>query len=490
MQRTYEQERLEALHALEVLDSPPETEFDAIVAGARHIFDCAFAFVSMIDADRQWFKAKCGIDADETPRDISFCNRVIHADEMLVIPDAQRDPRFADSPFVTGMPFLRFYTGVPIRVRTRAGARLPVGTLCVADTRPHDPSAEQLELLRNLARVVETLLETRQAGRENLELAMARHEALFDMQRTQRLLQHAERMAQIGSWRLDRATGQVHWSDQTYSIHGLERGQEKLLAHALEHYPPADRARVEAALNVCLTEGRSWDLELDFVTVDGQPRRVRTLGESEVRDGRPIAVIGVIQDITERHQLERRLRTYAQTDELTGVASRRAFNERLEHAIADARDQPALAVAILDLDRFKEVNDRLGHLAGDEVLKRIGARLYGLDYLGDGLVARLGGDEFVVLLHGAHAQRLLPETIERLLGDLRLPVPADDGEILVSATIGACSHTPGQDRAALLKAADEALYRAKRWQRGTGAIAGRMPILTAREAAGTMRGAA
>ncbi|MCW2763529.1 MAG: diguanylate cyclase [Marmoricola sp.] len=482
MSAAYELERLETLRTLEVLDTPPEAEFDAIITGARHLFDCRMAFVSLVDADRQWFKARCGLDASETPRDISICNHTIVANDLLVVPDTLLDARFANNPLIVGVPFIRFYAGIPLRIaRHRGGTPMPVGTLCVADDRPHDPSPEKLEMLRGMGHVIEALLEARRSSTESLRLALERHDALMESERTQRLLQHAERMARIGSWRLDLATEHAHWSAQTYAIHGLVAGDATALEAALDFYPPPDRERLETALAGCIGRGEAWDLELDFIDATGDLRRIRTIGEPELRDGVPVAVIGVIQDITERYKFERRLHDVAHTDELTGLASRRAFNERLDTAIAEslATGSP-LAVAILDLDRFKEVNDRLGHAAGDEVLRLMAATLRGITYFGEHFAARLGGDEFVLLLHGPHARERLATGLGRLLADLCHQVPADGGSIAVSATIGVCAIDAAHDnRSALLKAADQSLYRAKRLRRGTAAITGRAAIVEA-----------
>jgi diguanylate cyclase (GGDEF)-like protein len=482
MTLTYEQERLDALRALDVLDTPPEDEFEAIISGARHLFGCPMAFVSLIDADRQWFKARCGIEPAETTRESSICTHTVEANDMLVIRDTVQDPRFVNNPHVVDPPSIRFYAGVPLRVASRRGGTpLPVGTLCVADTRPRDPAPEQLEMLRGMARVIEALLEARRSSKESLQLALARHEALVEMERTQRLLQHAERMAQIGSWRLDLATEQAHWSAQAYAIHGLTHGAGTSLENALDYYPGMDRDCLEAAITACATHGQSWDLELDFVTAAGELRRVRTIGEPETANGIGTALIGVIQDITERYKFERRLHEVAHTDELTGLASRRAFNERLDAAIAqnDADGTP-VAVAILDLDHFKEVNDRLGHAAGDEVLRLTAAKLRTISYLGDHFAARLGGDEFVLLLRGPYARERLAPGVERLLDELRHDVPVDGGSIAVSTTVGVGIVDSATDgRSALLKAADQALYRAKRLRRGTAAISGRPGVLGA-----------
>ncbi len=469
-----ERSRLDALRALDLLDTPPEAEFDTIVSGTRRLFDCRFAMLSLVDADRIWLKAASGLPLGESPRKVSFCTHAVAADAMLVIPDACADGRFASNPFVLGPPYLRFYAGVPLRLASpKAGASLPVGTLCVFDDQPHDPDPEKLEMLVGMARVVEGLLEARRISRESLRLALDRQETLDDMARMHRLLEHAERVARVGSWRIELESGKVHWSDQTYAIHGLALGSENLIATALQRYPCDDRSTIEAALDRCVRQGLPWDLELNFTDAQGLPRRVRTLGEIEHRSGKRVAVIGVIQDVTDRYHLERSLAAVARTDELTGMPSRRAFNEEFEAALKQAQHGAPLAVAIIDLDRFKEVNDRLGHATGDDVLRTLASKLQAARYLGDHFIARLGGDEFVLVLRGKRTHEQLIQDLRQLLENLSHSVNAGGEAIMVSATIGLCLYGAGNvDRSSLLKEADEALYRAKRVQRGTAAIAG------------------
>jgi GAF domain-containing protein len=127
-----EKQRLKALRNLLILDTPPEERFDRIAAFAAKEFGVPMALVSLVDRDRQWFKSNFGLEARETPRDVSFCGHVVTLPAPLVVPDALADPRFADNPLVTGPPYVRFYAG--------AGLRLPygevVGSMCVMDRRP------------------------------------------------------------------------------------------------------------------------------------------------------------------------------------------------------------------------------------------------------------------------------------------------------------------------------------------------------------------
>jgi signal transduction histidine kinase/CheY-like chemotaxis protein len=155
-----ERARLEALHALGLLDTDPEPGFDDIVALARALTGAQTALVSLVDAERQWFKARVGLDVRETPRSIAFCDRAIRGEEVLVTLDASRDARFADNPLVTGEPHIRFYAGAPIR--TPDGHA--IGTVCVLDPIPRD-SFDRADALAALARQAAALIELRRVAR-------------------------------------------------------------------------------------------------------------------------------------------------------------------------------------------------------------------------------------------------------------------------------------------------------------------------------------
>lgn len=146
-----EQARVGDLHALQILDTPPEERFDRLTRLARRLFSVPTALVSLVDVKRQWFKARVGIDACETARDISFCSHAILRDEVMVVADALLDPRFSDNPLVTGEPYVRFYAGCPIR--SPQGHKL--GTLCLLDTIPREFDEDDKAMLSDLARMVE-----------------------------------------------------------------------------------------------------------------------------------------------------------------------------------------------------------------------------------------------------------------------------------------------------------------------------------------------
>ena len=152
-----ETDRLAALYGLDVLDTEPEKDFDDIVALASHVCGVPMSLVSLLDTDRQWFKARVGTDLTETTRDLSFCAHAILGRDLLVVPDARQDARFADNPLVTEPGGIRFYAGAPLVTSDGFG----LGALCVIDSEPRRLDVEQLQALRALARQVTSQLELR-----------------------------------------------------------------------------------------------------------------------------------------------------------------------------------------------------------------------------------------------------------------------------------------------------------------------------------------
>ena len=147
---TDDERRLQALREMLILDTPPEERFDRIVRFAADEFDVPIVLVSLVDAKRQWFKARVGLDVCETDRESSFCGHAIMRPEILVVDDALADERFHDNPLVVGSPNIRFYAGAPLQ--------LPfgeiVGTLCLIDRRPRTLDATDRAIFRSLRDLV------------------------------------------------------------------------------------------------------------------------------------------------------------------------------------------------------------------------------------------------------------------------------------------------------------------------------------------------
>jgi len=168
-----EDRRISELRHLEILDTPSEDRFDRITRLALRVFDVPMALVSLVDTDRQWFKSCQGLEASETPRDISFCGHAILEEEPLVVPDALLDPRFADNPLVLGEPSVRFYAGYPLK----GPGGHTLGTLCVIDRRPRYLSAADLQALRDLAHCTESELMIARMSPAQMELIRERETA-------------------------------------------------------------------------------------------------------------------------------------------------------------------------------------------------------------------------------------------------------------------------------------------------------------------------
>jgi GAF domain-containing protein len=169
--------RLSALYQYQILDSEPEVAFDDLTKLAANICSTPIALVSLVDAERQWFKSSVGLSANSTPRDIAFCSYTILQSDILIVPDALLDERFASNPLVINKPSIRFYAGVPLI--TPDGHT--IGTICVVDTVPRELSQTQIESLRALSHQVVAQLELRRKliESERLTLNLQRSEAIL-----------------------------------------------------------------------------------------------------------------------------------------------------------------------------------------------------------------------------------------------------------------------------------------------------------------------
>ena len=343
--RAHEVERQAALDALRITDSLPEPAYDAVVRIASSLCGTPISLISLISRDRQWFKARVGLDAEETPRSMAFCNHAIASPgHVMEVRDASVDPRFMDNPLVTGDPNIRFYAGHPL-VDSQGYA---LGTVCVIDQVPRQLDDAQRVGLAALADVVSSLLEARRSS-----LAAAR--ALADREFAYR---------------------------------------------CLERY---------------------------------------------------------------RSHLEQRL---AQ-DNLTGLLSR-AETDRRSRVYAESGAITPFALAVVDVDLFKRVNDSHGHAAGDVALKQVG-QVINSHVSADDIAGRYGGEEFLIVLGRGSREQML-DTLERVRASveaLSLPFP-------LTVSIGVAFGSRGQDTVEdMFKRADAALYRAKAGGRNRIELAGR-----------------
>ncbi|MEM8547157.1 MAG: GAF domain-containing protein [Pseudomonadota bacterium] len=268
--------RIRELLSLQVLDTPAEQRYDDIVRIAAGICGTPMALVSLVDDHRQWFKARIGLDAAQTARDIAFCARAIETPEALfVVPDAAQDPRFVDNPLVTSAPSLRFYAGVPLT--TAPG--LAVGTLCVLDTEPRELDAEQLDSLQALARQVSSQLQLGRATRElearNEELSLFAYATSHDLQSPLKSLEGYLNLLQIELGEPAERIGDVMQRIQRTLLRMQEQTRSVALLAEADTRVETETVALEPLLNdACLDLAATSSLaDLDLV--------VSELGEGE-----------------------------------------------------------------------------------------------------------------------------------------------------------------------------------------------------------------
>ena len=229
-----EESRLSTLQALEILDTDEEAVFDEVVKMAANVCEVPIGLISLIDKDRQWFKAKHGLDAVETPRCEAFCaHTILDAKNPLVVNDLTTDDRFADNPLVTGYPGIRFYAGVPLCLDDT----LPLGSLCVISDKPSELSDSQLSILKMFARHVEGMMKVH---RSNLRL-----------QKTHRMLERSQAT-------LDSSADGVAWVSPHGEFRYVNRQFCKQLGHTAEQF----REMTVVSINPDIDSIESFEAEI------------------------------------------------------------------------------------------------------------------------------------------------------------------------------------------------------------------------------------
>ncbi len=284
-----ESERLRALESYSILDTGPEPGFDDLTTLVARMLGVPIALVSLVDADRQWFKSRYGLDAPETPRDVSFCGHVVVERELLVVPDAFEDERFHDNPLVAGEPRVRFYAGFPLT--TPEGHVL--GTLCAIDHDPREMTDEQLDTLRILGRQVVDQLELRRRLR-SLEHSEERLRTLFETA--------VDAIVTIDDTGIiDRANAVVE------RLFGY-RPSELVGRHIEMLMPPKHRDSLHLYLKNQVAEPAAVpepvSREALAMRKDGTTFPIE-LSVSEMRLGRRRMFTGIVRDITERKRVDR-----------------------------------------------------------------------------------------------------------------------------------------------------------------------------------------
>lgn len=314
---------------------------------------------------------------------------------------------------------------------------------------------------RLLAVVVRALQEVE--TRERLE--RAKHSLRLSEAR----LARAQKIARLGSWEWDVRAGEIYWSDELYRIFGFTPGEPKRISkewiYSLIH--PADLPAFKQQLLTSVKTLQSFNMIYHTTSRSGGDLVVNIQGEVERgEDGRAWLISGTVLDITARIKAESEIHHLINYDTLTGLPNRSLLHDRLRQAIAQAaQDRHLVWVLCLDLDRFKGVNDTLGHRSGDKLLQEVARRLAACVRESDTL-ARLGGDEFVVVLDGVVSEKGASIVAKKILALIAEPIPIDDHELYTTASIGIAAYPmDGEDGHTLLKHADLAMYKAKELDR-------------------------
>jgi diguanylate cyclase (GGDEF)-like protein len=278
-------------------------------------------------------------------------------------------------------------------------------------------------------------------------------------------LARAQKIARMGSWEWNILTGEIHWSDELYRIFGLsaEQGAPVSMEWLYTLVNPLDMVAFKKAVRSTIKTGSALDVNYRIITCDEGEKVVNFQGEIEYdKSGRACILSGTTLDITAKINAESEIRQLINYDSLTGLPNRTLLHDRLHLAISQAsRDRNLLGVLMLDLDRFKHINESMGHLAGDKLLKAVAGRLQVCLRDSDTL-ARLGGDEFVVILVGVAHEEDIATVAKKILAVVSEPFYVEGTEIFSTCSIGIAVYPmDGEDSHTLMKHADMAMYQAK-----------------------------
>jgi diguanylate cyclase (GGDEF)-like protein len=303
-------------------------------------------------------------------------------------------------------------------------------------------------------------------------------DTLANLERSEKRLSESQLLARLGYWEWDPAADSLALSSEACVVLEVAPGEITSLGDYLERLAdPSDAALLEKALANVANDGHPARFDLRLSSPRSGARFVHhSLERTHSHPGLEPCVQATIQDVSERRAAEEQIRTLAFYDPLTGLPNRRLLAEKLESAVAYARESGEIvAVLFVDVDRFKRVNDSLGHLRGDRLLQEVASRLVesvrGCDLVSStrsqATVSRFGGDEFIVVLTGLVEPSDAAKAARRLIESLRRPIPLDDHSLSVSVSIGiVCAPSDGVSAEDLLRKADAAMYHAK--ERGRG----------------------
>lgn len=294
---------------------------------------------------------------------------------------------------------------------------------------------------------------------------------------TSELLNESQQLAHVGGWELDLKTGYLFWTEETYRLHDTSPEEFNPTVDAgVDYFLPESRAQISKALDRAINKGIGYDLELETLTTKGRKIDIRTTCTVTQENGVPVRLTGIFQDISDHKKNQRKLeksnldlecansalKLSAHYDPLTGLPNRTLLSDRIQKSVsACINNESHIAIAFIDLDGFKEVNDNHGHDIGDVLLKKIAAELKRVLRPCDTL-SRFGGDEFVAVIDKLSCPSESEAIISRMLDVISTTLAIQDKLLKVSASIGVTfypSDNASPDQ--LLRHADHAMYIAK-----------------------------
>jgi len=288
------------------------------------------------------------------------------------------------------------------------------------------------------------------------------HRYLQELTDANTSLINAQRVARVGNWTRDLRTGKLNWSDEMCRIFGVDKSEVREgLLREFDH--PEDAPQVNRIVRAAENEYAPYSVDHRIIRADGSISHIQEQAEYAYdAAGLPAQLIGTLLDVTRRKQAEDQLAHLAHHDALTGLPNRLLLLERLTQLLSFAqRHGRMLAVLYLDLDRFKIVNDTLGHGVGDEVLKAAAERL-ARAVRGSDTVARPGGDEFIIILSDVATERDVHTVAEKIVAAFDAPFLVGDDEFFISTSLGISLYPrDGVDVDTLIKNSDAAMYHAK-----------------------------
>lgn len=295
-----------------------------------------------------------------------------------------------------------------------------------------------------------------------------RRAAEEELRRGHLVMQATQELARIGGVETDLRTGTVTLTDQVYHILEIDRTQHKpSLATVLDFFAPESKPVIRAAIDNSNKTGSTYDLELEMITATGRRIWVHTKNVITMENGQVVRRTALLQDITERKRAELVIWEQANFDALTGLPNRRMLRDRLgQDLLKSRRMKNLLAVLYVGIDHFKGVNDALGHVQGDALLKEAAQRIKGCVRATD-TVARMGGDEFTIVLNSLADPSAAATVAQDVIAAMNQAFELSGERIFVSASVGVTLYpedATGADE--LLRQADQALFEAKSQGRG------------------------